>query len=51
MAILLDVPTDDIEGVLRERGLLVEGARGDDTDDTDDADGPELRVVRDDEAG
>lgn len=41
LAILLDVPTDEIEGVLRQRGLLVEA----------DAEPRELRVVRDTEAG
>ena len=46
LAILLDVPTDDIEDVLRSRGLLVDGARAD-----EEQDGPGLRVVRDDETG
>jgi transcriptional regulator with XRE-family HTH domain len=44
LAILLDVPTDDIEEVLRDKGLLVEGARS-------DATGPDLRVVREDRDG
>ena len=40
LAILLDVPTDEIEDMLRDRGLLVEGARRDD---------PGLRLVEDDD--
>ncbi len=45
LAILLDVPTDDIEGFLRDRGLLIEGAREDDAETTGG-----LRVVRDENA-
>jgi len=41
LAILLDVPTDEIEAVLRERGLLVDA----------DAEPRGLRVVREGEAG
>ena len=41
LAILLDVPTDSIEDMLRSKGLLVEGGRQP----------PGLRVVRDGDAG
>ncbi len=45
LAILLDVPTNEIEGFLRERDLLIEGSR-------DDAErgATGLRVVRDEDA-
>lgn len=43
LAILLDVPTDEIEDILRSKGLLIEGTRS--------SSGPDLRVVPEDEAG
>lgn len=44
LAILLDVPTDEIEDVLRDKGLLVDGSAS-------RSGRPDLQVVRDDEAG
>lgn len=44
LAILLDVPTDDLEDVLRQRGLLLE-----DGDDDGVPTQPDLRIVGDDD--
>lgn len=46
LAILMDVPTDDIEDFLRDRRLLVEGARGDVA-----VPEPGLRVVPEEDVG